>query len=198
MIKGTGKYRISGYFGIQFHILPYYSSNDRVPEIQRQLALLEERAGPLYVSMNAQADKVIEEELARRGLSHLEFEDLFTKMFEDEHLLGELGIMGADVENNFEEFQSIRRKRDLLLKELREHVTNIYQNSFTSIDYNRLMSGEEGIVTYFDIDKLSGSKKKEIEPSFDLTKISRMEGDKICSELESVALALESVSIDGR
>jgi hypothetical protein len=52
------------------------------------------------------------------------------------------------------------RKRQLFT-ELNNLLIEIYQIAPVYIDYNKLMQGEEGIVTYFDIEKIKSNATKD-------------------------------------
>lgn len=189
-----GKYHLSGYFGVQFHALPYYKADGRVVEIQRELALMSERAAGMFQSMTGRADRALEQELEKRGYADLGFEDLFTKMFEDDTLAEDLGRKASAVESEFPEFQEMGRKKDRLFAELRDLTIELYQTSSAYIDYNRLMQGEEGVCTYFDVEFVkkgrSKSKAARREAVFETAKIQKQEADQVAGALAGVATAI--------
>ncbi|MER3407685.1 MAG: hypothetical protein C4292_02545, partial [Nitrososphaera sp.] len=195
---GGRRYRLSGYFGVQFHALPYYKADRRVAEIQKELALMSEKAAGIFQSMTSKADKALEQELEKRGYASLGFEDLFTKMFEDEELAGELGKTAAEAEGEFPEFQEMRAKKDRLFAELNDLTIELYQTSNAFIDYNRLMQGEEGVCTYFDVELVKKSRSKRAksteaasrEAVFETAKIPEQEADEVAGALVGVARAI--------
>ncbi|WP_415282873.1 hypothetical protein [Candidatus Nitrososphaera sp. FF02] len=189
--KDVGKYYVSGYFGIQFHALPYYKVDKRVIEVQKELAGIADGATALYGGIREKADKALSEELEKRGLASLEFNELFTKMFEDEKLADELDRKATAVESQFPEFQKMGEKKRALFIELNDLMIELYQTSAVPIDYNRLMQGEEGACTYFDIELIKGKKEIKRDPMFDAKKVTKQEGDRVASELEAVAKALK-------
>jgi hypothetical protein len=189
--KDVGKYYISGYFGIQFHALPYYKVDKRVIEVQKELAGIADGATALYGGIREKADKALSEELEKRGLASLEFNELFTKMFEDEKLADELDRKASAVESQFPEFQKMGEKKRALFIELNDLMIELYQTSAVPIDYNRLMQGEEGACTYFDIELIKGKKEIKRDPMFDAKKVTKQEADRVASELEAVAKALK-------
>ncbi|HEY3095060.1 MAG TPA: hypothetical protein VGJ42_04800, partial [Nitrososphaera sp.] len=89
-IKEAGKYHISGYFGVQFHVLPYYRVDKRVIGIQKELTKIADDATSVFKNMTGAADNALAAELEKRGYASLEFQELFTKMFDDEKLVQEL------------------------------------------------------------------------------------------------------------
>ena len=191
--KQVQEFRVSAYFGIQFHALPYYRVDDRIPEIQKQLAFLAEKALPLFGDMNVAGNKVIQNELNRKNIAGLGFEDLFTRMFDDEQLFTDLTKATEAVENDFKEFHAIKNERDKLLAELAGFVTYTYQMSPALLDYNKLLTGEEGMVTYFDVERIINNKTGKTKTNFNAEDVSRTEVDAICAELESVSNALETL-----
>ncbi|AIC14198.1 hypothetical protein [Nitrososphaera viennensis] len=185
------KYYISGYFGIQFHALPYYKADKRVIEVQKELAKIADDATALYGNIRDSADRALGQELEKRGLAEMDFEGLFSKMFEDEKLAEELDKKAASVEGQAE-FQKMGERKNALFAELNDLMIELYQTSAVPIDYNRLMQGEEGVCTYFDIELIKGSKKAiKREAVFETGKIPKVDADKVAGELASVVKALK-------
>jgi hypothetical protein len=192
--KDVGKkYYISGYFGIQFHALPYYKADKRVIEVQKELARIADDATALYGGIRDSADKALAQELEKRGMAGMDFEGLFSKMFEDEKLAEELDKKAASVESQFPEFKKMGEKKNALFAELNDLMIELYQTSAVPIDYNRLMQGEEGACTYFDIELIKTGAKKAIkrEPMFETGKIQKADADRVAAELASVSKALK-------
>ncbi|MEO9364288.1 MAG: hypothetical protein ABI348_10350 [Nitrososphaera sp.] len=191
--KDVGKkYYISGYFGIQFHALPYYKADKRVIEVQKELAKIADDATALYGGIRDSADRALGQELEKRGLAGMDFEGLFSKMFEDEKLAEELDKKAASVEGQAE-LQKMGKRKNALFAELNDLMIELYQTSPVPIDYNRLMQGEEGACTYFDIELIKTGAKKAIkrEAMFETAKIPRADADRVAGELASVARALK-------
>ena len=188
---GNNKYYISGFFGIQFHALPYYKADKRVIEVQKELAKLADEAAAQYNGIRASADKALAQELDKRGMAEMKFEELFSKMFEDEELAKELDQKAASVERQFPEFQKMGERKTTLFAELNDLMIELYQTSAVLIDYNRLMQGEEGVCTYFDIELIKGTKKApRREAVFESSNIPKLDAERITSELDNVVKAL--------
>lgn len=189
-------YHISGYFGVQFHTLPYYRVDRRVVEIQKELAQIASKADAVFGKMVGKADRAVQEELEKKGYGGLETQELFTKMFEDEALVEQLDKKAAAVESQFPEFEEMRVQKNRLFGELNDMLVELYQAAPVIIDYTRLMSGEEGLATYFDIEviKNPGSKKSSREAFLDTAKMPREAADAIASELSFVADALRKAA----
>jgi len=189
--KDVGKYYISGYFGVQFHALPYYKADRRVIEIQKELAKIADGATAIFSDMTVKADRALHDELARRGFADLEFQELFTKMFEDESFADDLDKKAKAVEGQFPEFQEMGERKSRLFAELNDLMIELYQTAHATIDYNRLMQGEEGVCTYFDIELIKSRKTNKREAVFETKKIPREDADMVAEELEAVADALK-------
>lgn len=188
----VGGYYVSGYFGVQFHALPYYKADRRVNEIQKELAIMAQGAASIFQDMTTKADMALAQELERRGFAQLDFEELFTKMFNDEKLAQDLDKKAASVEEEFSGLQDMNNKKVAMFAELRDLMIELYQTSPVPIDYNRLMQGEEGVCTYFDIEHIVKSKKTtKREPVFETKKIPEEEADEVAKELLSVARAVK-------
>ncbi|MGI0019920.1 MAG: hypothetical protein ACREAY_05580 [Nitrososphaera sp.] len=185
--KDVGKYHVSGYFGVQYHALPYYKADKRVIEIQKELAGMVDNAAMMFQDMTGKADKALQKELEKRGFAELGFEDLFTKMFDDEKLAEALDKKATSVENEFSEFQQMGKKKSALFAELNDLMIELYQTSHAYIDHNRLMQGEEGFCTYFDVELIKNRKTNKREAVFETPKIPKEEGEGVAAELLAVA-----------
>jgi hypothetical protein len=192
--REAGKYHISGYFGVQFHVLPYYRVDKRVIEIQKELAKIADDATSVFKNMTGAADKTLAAELEKRGYAGMEFQELFTKMFDDEKLVQELDEKVSAVESQFPEFEEMGKKKNRLFAELNDLLIELYQTSPVLIDYNRLMQGEEGVTTYFDIGMIKNKKTKTREAYLDTGKINKGDADTIAGKLDSMAEALKKAA----
>jgi hypothetical protein len=192
--KDVGRYYIYGYFGIQFHALPYYRMDKRVIEIQKELAKIADDATLVFRSMTGAANAMLEAELQKKGYADMEFQELFSKMFDDEKLVEELDKKATVVESQFPEFEAMGKRKSELFGELNNLLIELYQTSPVSIDYNRLMQGEEGVTTYFDIEVIKNKKTKKRDAFLDTPKIAKQEADAISAELGQIAKALQKSS----
>jgi hypothetical protein len=192
--KEAGKFYISAYFGIQFHVLPYYRVERRVIDIQKELAKIEDSATWVSTKMTGTADRVLATELEKRGYMNLGFDELFVRMFEDEGLVEELNEKTAVVESQFPQLSETRSKKTELLSELNDLLMKFYQTSPVLIDYNRLTQGEEGITNYFDIEVLKNKKTKRKEAFLDTVKMPKEAADSLSGELGAVGETLRKVA----
>jgi len=193
--KEVDKYYISGYFGVQFHVLPYYRVHKRVIDIQKELAKIADDATVVFKNMTGAADKALASELEKRGYASLEFQELFTKMFDDEKLVKELDEKASAVESRFPEFGEMGERKTRLFAELNGLLIELYQTSPVLIDYNRLMQGEEGVTSYFDIEHVKNKKTRAREAYLDTGKIKKDDTDAVVAELDSAAKALKKIRL---
>jgi hypothetical protein len=191
--KEADKFYINGYFGIQFHVLPYYRVDKRLLEIHKELAKISDRTTSVLSTMTRNADRALADELEKRGYANLEFEELFAKMFDDEELVEELDKKAAAVESQFG-FEEARNKKNKLFSELNNLIMKLYQTSPVMIDYNRLMQGEEGVTNYFDIEVIKNKKTKKREAFLDTIKMTKEAADVVTAELGQVAAALSKIA----
>lgn len=192
--KEAGKFYISAYFGIQFHVLPYYKVDKRILEIQKELAKIADKTTSVLGTLTSTADSALAAELEKRGYANLEFEELFAKMFDDEMLVEDLNKKALSVESQFPEFDDSRNKKNKLFSELNNFIIKLYQISPVLIDYNRLMQGEEGVTNYFDIEVIKNRKMKRREAFLDTVKMQKKDAELLAEELGNVARDLNKVA----
>jgi hypothetical protein len=192
--KENGKFYISAYFGIQFHVLLYYKVERRVVDIQRELANIDESATYSLSKMTDTADRVLATELEKRGYNNLGFEELFVRMFEDEKLIEQLYEKTAIVESQFPELIESHIKKSKLQTELNDLIVKFYHTLPVLVDYSRLMQGEEGVTNYFDIEVLRNKKARKREALFDTSKITKDDAEMLSQELNSVGEALAKIA----
>jgi hypothetical protein len=185
------KFQLHGYFGIQFHVLPYYMVDRRVIEIQKELSQIAEGAAHIYSSIANRGDSMVRQELQKIGYSELEFEELFMKLFEDQELVHGLEEKAQDLEKRFPEFEQMRIKKNQLYTELNDLSVELNQISPLPIDYNGLMQGEEGVVTYFDIETIRNQKGTISDPYINTEKVTKNLTDQVVNQLNQVAIALK-------
>ena len=189
------KYRIYGYFGIQFHALPYYRVNKRVIEIQKELSQIAEKAANIFSSLAEKGNTMVLHELQKLGYSELEFEDLFTKLFDDQELVRGLERKAQSLEEQLPEFEQMRISKNQLYAELNNLLIELYQISPVLIDYNRMMQGEEGLVTYFDIETIRNQKTARGDPYVNTERVTKELTNRISNVLNALASRLTKTTI---
>ncbi|MGB7954919.1 MAG: hypothetical protein WCF23_13150 [Candidatus Nitrosopolaris sp.] len=191
--REVGQYRMSGYFGIQFHALPYYRVDKRIIEIQKELAQIAGEGGNTFKSMAGRGNHIVQKELESIGYAQLGFEELLEKLFEDEILVADLEKKTTALENEFPEFEEMRYKKERLFSELNDLLIELCQISPVSIDHNKLMQGEEGVVTYFDIEKVKNQKTKETDSYINTKRMTKELTEQVVSIFSEMANTLLAV-----
>jgi hypothetical protein len=189
-IKEVGQYRMSGYFGIQFHALPYYRIDKRVIEIQKELAQIAGEVANTFRSMASRGNYIVQKELESIGYGQVEFEVLLEKLFEDESLVTDLEKKASALENEFPEFEEMHLKKERLFSELNLLLMELSQISPVLIDHNKLMQGEEGVITYFDIERVKNQKTKETDSFINTKRITKEVTGQVVSIFNEVANTL--------
>jgi hypothetical protein len=172
-IKEVGQYRMSGYFGIQFHALPYYRIDKRVIEIQKELAQIAGEGANTFRFMASRGNHIVQKELESIGYGQVDFDVLLEKLFEDESLVADLEKKASTVENEFPEFEEMHHRKEMLFSELNLLLMELSQISPVLIDHNKLMQGEEGVITYFDIERVKNQKTKETDSFINTKRITK-------------------------
>jgi hypothetical protein len=190
----VGKYHLHGYFGIQFHALPYYRTDKRIIQIQRELAHIVDKANETFKLISGRGNDIIHKELESTGHTEMGFEEFFIKLFEDRNLLEHLERKALLVEDEFPEFKEMHNRKIQLFAELDKLVIELYQISPVSMDYDKLMQGEEGVATYFDVEAIKSKKTKERDSYVDTKKIDVESTEQIVRKLSEVARTLHNIS----
>jgi|SRR5215212_555520 len=190
----ANKYQLNGYFGIQFHALPYYRPDKRIIQIQRELAHIVDTAHETFNLISERGNDVVHKELQSTGHAEMGFEELFAKLFEDKNLFEQLERKALLVEDEFPEFKEMHNRKVHLFAELDKLVIELYQISPVLMDYDRLMQGEEGVVTYFDIEAIKNKKTKQRDSYIDTKRIDIQLTEKIIHKLNEVTITLHNIS----
>ena len=189
----VGKYNIHGYFGIQFHALPYYKVDKRVIEIQKELSQLAGNATNTLNSIANKGNEIIRKELEKIGYTEIGFEELLSKLFENQNLIEDLGVKASMVEQEFPEFEDMHKRKTKLFAELNDLLVELYQTSSVLIDYNKLMQGEEGIVTYFEIETIRNKRTKERDFYINTKRVSKESTEQIVSKFNHVVKVFQTI-----
>lgn len=189
----VGKYNIHGYFGIQFHALPYYKVDKRVIEIQKELSQLAGNATNILHSIANKGNEIIRKELEKIGYTEIGFEELLSKLFEDQKLIEDLGVKASMVEQEFPEFEDMHKRKTKLFAELNDLLVELNQTSSVLIDYNKLMQGEEGIVTYFEIETIRNKRTKERDFYINTKRVSKESTEQIVSKFNHVIKVFQTI-----
>ena len=120
-----------------------------------------------------------------KGLSH----EVIRPHFVLSSISEELEKKATYVEGLFPEVSLIEESQKALNNKLKNLLLEIYLISRVLIDYNQLMQGQEGFVTYFDI---TLSKSTPAQGShLDIEKINRQEFIRIIDSFNEILASLE-------
>jgi hypothetical protein len=183
------KYRLKGYFGIQYRALSYYKVDKEVIAIQKQLREITEKDLQLDKTISDIGNRLITDEINKMGLKGLSHEALFDRILSDPSISEELEKKATYVEGLFPEVRLIEESQKALNNKLKNLLLEIYLISRVLIDYNQLMQGQEGFVMYFDI---TLSKSTPAQGShLDVEKINRQEFIRIIDSFNEILASLE-------
>jgi hypothetical protein len=186
-------YILKGYFGLQYHILPYYKPDKQVIRLQKELFDLSANNSSLIESVSNIGNNAIKQELKNMALDNLEFEDLLEKLLEDQDLVGKLEDKIRKVEKSYPELEGAEKRRSSLYYELENLIIKIYQVSPILIDYNKLMQGEEGLVVYFDIEpRVDAKAKKSSNKTVNFSRMQLPTKEKIGELFKEISSALRN------
>lgn len=188
------KFYIYGYFGIQFHALHYYKLDKGVIKIQKELVKLNQDVSESFISLADKGNTIIEEELRRQGINNLPFEELFTKIYENSNLMNNLEQKALKLEERFPQLQDSENKREVLISQLNDMIIELYRITPVKMDYNGLMQGDEGIVSYFEIETIKNKKTGKREPYIDTKKFSSKEiTETVANKLDEITSLLREL-----
>jgi hypothetical protein len=129
------------------------------------------------------------------------FEELLLNLFEDQKLVADLGFKASMVEQEFPEFEDMHNRKTDLFAELNDLLIELYQTSSVIIDYNKLMQGEEGIVTYFEIETIRNKRTKERDFYINTKRVLKDSTEEILSKFNQVVEVfqeMEKISVNSR
>lgn len=187
------KFYIYGYFGIQFHVLHYYKLDKEVIKIQKELVKLNQDVTESFISLADKGNAIIEDELRRQGINNLPFEELFAKIYENNNLMNNLEQKALKLEKRFPQLQDSDNKREQLISQLNDMIIDLYRITPVKMDYNGLMQGEEGIVSYFEIEIIKNKTGKR-DSYIDTKKFSNKETtETVTNKLDEITSLLREI-----
>ena len=193
--KESGRYRLTAYFGIQYHALPYFKVDRQVIELQRQLNLIANEAGKAFTPVAIKGDQIIQSELEKIGCGEMDNEELLIKLMEDRELADSLDEKVAEVENGFPKLLEMSKRKDELFSELKNLMIEVYQILPNSINYDKLMRGEEGVIADISLEKVKSQSTQETDSFIDSRKISRQEARLINSTIFEFKNAMTQIEM---
>lgn len=151
---GVDGYSMTGHFSLQFHVLLYYMPEQRVINCQRDLARVIDEAKSGEEQLADASNDIISEGVRIRGEADISEMEIFERLYRDESLVERLeskleGALDADL-------RRLADEKRRLLAELDGLLTEVYQTVPILIDDARLVTGEEGCLCTFDVERSGG------------------------------------------
>ena len=166
------KYYFYIYFGIQFHSLLYYQVDKEVINLSKQIREAENLNAQTKSEISIEGDRIIKEELEKLGYKEVDNSQLFEELFTKSELSKTLIEKAYQVEENYPSVDEIGIFIDKLKKNLETYIIEAYQFNLSSLDQNKMLQGEEGIVMYIDFEMIKNKKTKEKTSVINFDKIS--------------------------
>ena len=181
-----GNYLISGHFSLQYHVLLFYKTDQRVIESQKELAKIIDETKNKELQRSDDGDQIVLEKLKEMGYKDFDHQKLFEIFFENNELREQ--IFNGIEEKSDIDFQGLSKRKTQLVKELDNLLIETYQTSPVLIDDKKLITGEEGCLCTFDIEFVRGGIKEGL---FDPRKISESTREKLESRIDEVLKCME-------
>ena len=176
-----GNYLISGHLSLQYHVLLFYRTDQRVIEAQKELAEIIDLTKNEEQQLSDNNDQLVLERLKEMGYKDYDHQKLFEIFFENDKLREQ--IYKEIDEKSGVDFQELLKRKTKLIKELDNSLIETYQTSSVLIDDAKLVTGEEGCLCTFDIEFVKGGIKEGL---FDPRKISEPVRKKIENRIDEV------------
>ncbi len=181
-----GNYLISSHFSLQYHVLLFYKTDQRVIESQKELAKIIDETKNKELQRSDDSDQIVLEKLKEMGYKDFDHQKLFEIFFENNELREQ--IFNGIEEKSDVDFQELSKRKTQLVKELDNLLIETYQTSPVLIDDKKLITGEEGCLCTFDIEFVRGGIKEGL---FDPRKISESIREKLESRIDEVLKCME-------
>ena len=113
-------------------------------------------------------------------------------MFTKSQLSDKLIEKACQVEENYPSVEENDVLIGKLKKKLETYIIEAYQFNVNSLDQNKMLQGEEGIVIYIDFEMIKNKKTKERTSIIDLEKISNEILDEMKIEFTEITRIITS------
>ena len=161
-----GNYLLSGHISIQFHVLLYYKTDQRVLDCQKELSEIVDLTKNSEQQISDNSDQFILNKLKEMGYKDFDHQKLFEIFYENDEFREKVY---AEIEKDAGvNFQELSEKKTELFNELDSLLIETYQTSSVLIDDNKLITGEEGCLCTIDLEFV---KNKNREGLFDPRKM---------------------------
>ena len=172
------------YMGIQFHSLLYYQVDKRVIQISKQIRDLEQLNYSAKNEITIKGDQIIKLELEKLGYKDVDNTHLFEELFTRNDLSKSLIEKASTIEENYPDIEKNNDQITKLKKELENLTIETYRIDMASLDQNKMLQGENGMVIYVDFEMIKNKKTKEKTSVINFEKIPKETIDAMNNELE--------------
>jgi hypothetical protein len=171
------------YMGIQFHSLLYYQIDKQVIQVSKKVRELEQLNNDAKSEITIKGDQIIKQELEKLGYTGVNNTQLFEELFTHKDLTRNLVEKASSIEENYPDIEKNNDQIIKLKKELENMIIEIYQIDLASLDQNKMLQGENGMVIYVDFEMIKNKKTKEKTSVINFEKIPKETVDAIKNEL---------------
>jgi hypothetical protein len=171
------------YMGIQFHSLLYYQIDKQVIQVSKKVRELEQLNNDAKSEITIKGDQIIKQELEKLGYTGVDNTQLFEELFTQKDLTRNLVEKASSIEENYPDIEKNNDQIIKLKKELDNMIIEIYQIDLASLDQNKMLQGENGMVIYVDFEMIKNKKTKEKTSVINFEKIPKETVDAIKNEL---------------
>lgn len=178
------KYYFYVYMGIQFHSLLYYQADKEVIRLSKEIRELEETNYLTKNEINTEGNKIIREELEKLGYKDSDNSLLFEELFTKNELTQSLIEKASNIEKNYPSIEKNEKTITELKSQLNSFVVEAYQMNLATLDQNKMLQGEEGVVFYIDFEMFKNKKTKDRTSVINFDKIPREIIDKMKMEFD--------------
>jgi hypothetical protein len=171
------------YMGIQFHSLLYYQIDKQVIQISKKIRELEQLNKSAKSEITVKGDQIIKQELEKLGYKGVDNTQLFEELFTKSDLTRNLVEKASSIEENYPDIEKNNDQITKLKKELENLIIETYHIDLSSLDQNKMLQGENGMVIYVDFEMIKNKKTKEKTSVINFEKIPKETVDAINNEL---------------
>jgi hypothetical protein len=171
------------YMGIQFHSLLYYQIDKQVIQISKKIRELEQLNKSAKSEITVKGDQIIKQELEKLGYKGVDNTQLFEELFTQSDLTRNLVEKASSIEENYPDIEKNNDQITKLKKELENMIIETYHIDLASLDQNKMLQGENGMVIYVDFEMIKNKKTKEKTSVINFEKIPKETVDAINNEL---------------
>lgn len=171
------------YMGIQFHSLLYYQIDKQVIQTSKKIRELEQLNYNAKSEITIKGDQIIKQELEKLGFTGIDNTQLFEELFTHKDLTSNLVEKASSIEENYPDIEKNNDQIIKLKKELENLIIETYHIDLASLDQNKMLQGENGMVIYVDFEMIKNKKTKEKTSVIKFEKIPKETVDAIKNEL---------------